>query len=54
MSTKIHRLNITKIRKKDYKKSLMKNMEAFPKKKRKKAAVWGERYKNLSEDENKS
>ena len=50
--SKVHQLNITKITKKEYKKSLMKNIEIFPKRKMKKKLKHGsERYKNFSEDE---
>ena len=47
-----HQLNITKITKKDYKKSFAKNIKVFSNKKKKKSEQYGrEQYKSFSEDE---
>ena len=47
-----YQLNITEITKKNYKKRLEKNIEVFPKKKKKKQQYGCEQYTNLSNDEN--
>ena len=48
----IHQTNIIKIIKKDYEKNFVKMSKSFYRRKRKKkATVWCEQYKNLPEDE---
>ena len=51
MSIKIHPLNIIKIMKKVCKKKLVKDIQIFLKKKKKKQIYGCEQYKNLPEDE---